>query len=212
MCDTGALRAFDDCMRLAKSIDNVLLRTTAVRILEENKDDLLICKGSNWQHHNFCGGLIKHMYSVMSLSISVAKEYKDRISMDILKFSALFHDIGKVFDYSRTAITPPNMHISAFNQELLGHAYEGASYVGRILREEYVNLEQGELTTEYFKLMCQCEHCILTHMEPTKQKMLEATIIGHIDTIDAFATQTSWDRTNEEYVIEDIKFQKPVRL
>ena len=54
--------AFQYCKEIAKSINECVLRTVALQILRENEEIFLTVKGSDWQHHNYAGGLEMCMF------------------------------------------------------------------------------------------------------------------------------------------------------
>ena len=54
------LLAFKKCKIIAESINESVLKTVALQILDENKASFITLKGSDWQHHNYAGGLIVH--------------------------------------------------------------------------------------------------------------------------------------------------------
>ena len=166
-------------------------RAVALEILEENKYQLLNIKGSDWQHHNYAGGLVVHLCNVTLNSINLANFYKDRVCMDLVKFCALMHDAGKLFDY-KPQPNFPDSNDTSMNQALLGHSLEGVVYVSNKLRMEY---EKQNAKKDYIdKVITQASHCIGAHMigygACAKQQMFEVIIIGGADKIDAYLERT----------------------
>ncbi len=84
---------------------NKKLQNIAHEILNKYKKDLL-CRSAGHggilnhknvaSHHCFNGGLVDHMLNVTKLSYQIGSIYADEIDMDIIIFSAIFHDIGKI--------------------------------------------------------------------------------------------------------------------
>lgn len=178
--------AFQCCKEIADSIKENVLRTVALEILKENKHNLLNIKGSDWHHHNYAGGLVVHLCNVTLTSVSLANFYNDRVCMDLVKFCALMHDVGKLFDYKPQSEFP-NSNDTSMNQALLGHSLEGVVYVSNKLRAEY---KKQNVPEDYIdKVIIQVSHCIGAHMigygACSKQKMFEVVIIGKADQIDA---------------------------
>lgn len=211
--------AFVKSIEIAKSIHNIILRNTALEILKDNEQAFKSIKGSDWQHHNYKGGLIVHTYNVTKTAVNIAEYYAERVDTDLVKFGALMHDVGKLFDYSLSDTFVINQNVS-MNQSLLGHGYEGASYVHRVLLNNIKNQDnylviQGN---EYIEsLISQCIHVIGCHMEGfgaiSKQQMLEAMIISKADCLDAYLCQTVMEEnkeTNEFVVGTGEKFYRSV--
>lgn len=86
--------AFQYCKEIAKSINECVLRTVALQILRENEEIFLTVKGSDWQHHNYAGGLIVHTCNVTLNAIRLGEFYGDSVNMDMIKFCSLMHDVG----------------------------------------------------------------------------------------------------------------------
>ena len=166
------LVAFEKCKSIAESIDEPVLRKVALQVLDENKEKFLSIKGSDWEHHNYAGGLIVHVCSVAFVATQMAKFYGNSVNLDLVRFGALMHDVGKLFDY-RPQTEYVNSNVESINRALLGHSVEGVTYIMRKL---------------------QAAHCVGAHMDDfgacAKQQMLEVLIIGCADKVDAYVGQT----------------------
>ena len=187
------LIAFEECRNIADNIDEPVLRRVALQVLEENKEKFLIIKGSDWEHHNYAGGLIVHICSVAFVATQMAKFYGNSVNLDLVRFGALMHDVGKLFDYSpQTEYV--NSNVESINRALLGHSVEGVSYIMSKLKEAYAD-DSVVVDREYaIKAIVQAAHCIGAHMDNfgacAKQQMLEVLIIGCADKVDAYVGQT----------------------
>lgn len=104
--------AFQYCKEIAKSINEYVLSTVALQILRENEEIFLTVKGSDWQHHNYAGGLIVHTCNVTLNAIRLGEFYGNSVNLDMIKFCSLMHDVGKLFDYERRDQHEENVHES----------------------------------------------------------------------------------------------------
>ena len=185
--------AYHYCVNIAKEIREDVLRNVALQVLKENKQTFLSIKGSDWQHHNYAGGLIVHTCNVALNAIRLGEFYKESVCMDLIRFCSLMHDVGKLFDYqSQTEF--PNENTLSMNQSLLGHGFEGACYIANKLQEKYNN-KKFLVPKDYAnKVIAQVSHCIGAHMDGfgacAKQQMFEVLIIGCADKMDAYLEQT----------------------
>lgn len=187
------LVAFEECRIIALDIDEPVLRKVALQVLDENKEKFLSIKGSDWEHHNYAGGLIVHVCSVAFVAEQMAKFYGDSVNLDLVRFGALMHDVGKLFDY-KPQTEYVNSNVESINRALLGHSVEGVAYIMRKLQEAYAD-DSVIVDKEYaIKAVVQAAHCIGAHMDNfgacAKQQMLEVLIIGCADKVDAYVGQT----------------------
>lgn len=77
-----------------------------------------------------------HTCNVTLNAISLAEFYKEKVNIDLVKFCALMHDVGKLFDYEAQQEYVRANTVS-MNQALLGHSFEGASYISKMLENAY---------------------------------------------------------------------------
>lgn len=185
--------AFLKCKHIANSISELVLREVALQVLNENKHKFLSIKGSDWQHHNYAGGLIVHTCNVTLNAIQLAEFYGELVCIDLVKFGSLMHDVGKLFDYQPQTEFSNSNNIS-INQSLLGHGFEGAAYIISKLSKAYSD-DAITVSNEYVKnVIAQVSHCIGSHMDGfgacAKQQMFEVLIIGCADKVDAYLEQT----------------------
>jgi 3'-5' exoribonuclease len=138
-------------------------------------------------HNAWAGGLIEHCLATAKFTDFLVKfynkEYFDgKLDRDIAVFSALFHDIGKIWEYDSS--TPEIKHTS--KGELLGHIYMGAKKIEQIA-DEYLKLHNNEKTvSEINKIV----HIVLAHHgklewgAPVNPKTPEAIILHYLDNLD----------------------------
>ncbi len=83
------------------SLDNPQLRKVIEELLSEprfRKAYLQTPAGKLW-HHNYLGGLLEHVVTMLEMSDPLMKFYP-RIDRDLLKAGIILHDLGKVKEYS----------------------------------------------------------------------------------------------------------------
>lgn len=196
--------AFQYCKEIAKEINEIVLRMVALDVLNENKNKFLTIKGSDWQHHNYAGGLIVHTCNVTLSAIRLAELYSDKVNMDLLVFCALMHDVGKLFDYENQEEFL-NENDTSMNQALLGHGFEGANYISEKLKKGY-STEDIVVSVDYAKdVITQVSHCVGAHMDGfgacAKQQMFEVLILGCADKVDAYLEQTIVEDRGKSVVV-----------
>lgn len=73
--------AFDYCREIACDIKESTLKKVALQVLEENREVLVSAKGSDWEHHNYAGGLIVHICNVTQNAIQLAEFYDGMVKI-----------------------------------------------------------------------------------------------------------------------------------
>lgn len=129
-------------------------------------------------HHAFPGGLLNHTYQMLHLleGIYPVYPYPDDIKIERIIVGILFHDWGKLCEYTIDGETQENMY-------LLGHIYMSANYLNNLLRE--IGIDKREINF--------IVHCVLAHhgqMEygsPVLPCIPEAQLITYLDNISAKA-------------------------
>ena len=129
-------------------------------------------------HHAFPGGLLNHTWQMLHMleGIYPCYPYPDDIKVDRCVLAILFHDWGKVCEYSIDGECQENMY-------LLGHIYMSANYLNNILREEGIDKREINFII----------HCILAHHgeleygSPVMPCIPEAQLINYLDNISAKA-------------------------
>lgn len=128
-------------------------------------------------HHAYKGGLLEHTVNVAKLAELVYGFYKDVLNRDVLIFSALFHDIGKIRELSFSFATN-------YTDEgrLLGHI---------VLADELLVRKASEIPDFPSQLLNILRHILISHHgeyefgSPKKPKTLEALVIHFLDNLDA---------------------------
>jgi 3'-5' exoribonuclease len=121
-------------------------------------------------HHAYENGLLEHTLDMLKMSEPIKDAYP-KINYDLLLTGIIFHDLGKVFEYSLgTAVGVTT------EGKLLGHIFMGAEYV----KSKADKGMPKELLDEVI-------HMILAHQgqlefgSPIKPKTTEAVALYHLD-------------------------------
>lgn len=130
-------------------------------------------------HHAFPGGLLNHTYQMLHMleGIYPTMPYQDDLKIERCIIGILFHDWGKLCEYSTDGEPLENMY-------LLGHIYMSANYLNNLLRE-VEGLDKREINF--------IVHCVLSHHgeleygSPVMPCIPEAQLINYLDNISAKA-------------------------
>src|SRR5690606_1799095 len=127
-------------------------------------------------HQAYLGGLLEHTLNVMELAEGIAATYEG-IDRDLLLTGALFHDIGKVYEYRYdVAIDYTDAG------RLLGHIVMGTNLI-----HDQIKAIPDFPETLKLKLL----HMIVSHhgkyewQSPKRPKFVEAAILHQADYLDA---------------------------
>ncbi|UCD93649.1 MAG: HD domain-containing protein [Candidatus Zixiibacteriota bacterium] len=131
--------------------------------------------GKLW-HHAYVGGLAEHSVNVTEICLDMARRY-DFLDRALLIFGGLFHDMGKMFQYSITS------YIDYSDEgRLIGHISQADSMIA-----------QRAAGIESFpsNLLMKLRHLILSHhgqvefASPVVPQIPEAFILYYADEIDS---------------------------
>jgi len=156
--------------------------------------------GKKW-HHNYIHGLIEHTLSMVKTADKICEVYVD-IDRDLLLTGTFFHDIGKVFEYSRSTIID-------YSDEgrLIGHLNIGHNFLSKKIEniENFPNVLKNKVL-----------HMILSHHgeyekgSPVLPMFKEALILYYLDEIDSKLNAFNRIITSEKK--EDVKWSNYVNL
>ncbi len=187
------LPSIGDCTKLWDWIDKqrMEIRSTTLKSIVDlffANDDFRLrferTPGSPSGHHAKLGGLLLHVYEVVSIAKTTARTAK--ANMDLVIAGSLLHDIGKVEGYEVSATgfasTPCGL--------LVGHVVLGAFMLERALSKlDYPICSEGQLL--------ELQHMILSHHgslefgSPVQPATLEAEILHWADEASAKANDMS---------------------
>ncbi len=170
---------FSELMKYAGSVKEPHLKKLLMSFFADDKEFVKNFKNHSAAksvHHNYIGGLLEHTLGVTKLCAFIADNYPV-VNRDLLLTSAMFHDIGKIYEISDF---PENDYTDDGN--LLGHIYIGTEVIGRKIDEieGFPKTLAGEL-----------KHCILAHHgelefgSPKKPALVEALALSMADNLDA---------------------------
>ena len=127
-------------------------------------------------HHNYIGGLLEHVLSMIGFAKTAAKSHQ-RLDCDLLVCGCILHDIGKMEELeASTGISYTT------KGSLLGHITMGYNMIGQRIRK---------LDSFPEDLALKILHMILSHhgklewASPVVPKFPEAVALHHIDNLDA---------------------------
>lgn len=172
--DTESL--FNEMIKITKSnINNRYLLQLIDLFIDKYKESLKIHYGAQKIHHAFPGGLLQHTYSVVKLAIFIANHYS--LDTELLVIGALFHDIGKIFEFT---IEP------TINSTLKG------GLIGHIVIGNNIFLELKDKIKDFPEdLSVKIQHMIISHHgerefgSPELPKIQEAFALSIIDLLDS---------------------------
>lgn len=152
------------------------------RLLESVFDDELMARYSKSpaakrHHHNYVGGLLEHVLSMIAISRTIAKQYEPDLDLDLMIAGCMLHDIGKIYEYKA------NIAIDyTVEGNLLGHIAIGTKMVGeKIDRMEGFPPELGNKILH----MILSHHGRLEYGSPVTPQFPEALALHKIDDCDA---------------------------
>lgn len=160
------------------------LRELTLGLVESNREALLTLPAAVRNHHNFAGGYLEHVVSVVRnarmLVDKYAADYGDLqppLSRDLVIAGAALHDIGKLRELEMTdgapAYTAPG--------ELIGHVLMGRDMVREAASGRALDPE----------LLLRLEHIIVSHQRlpewgsPKPPMTPEALLVHYADDLDA---------------------------
>lgn len=170
---------WSEIIRLVDSVKNPYLHTLLCGYFKEDAAFIKAFRFSSAAknvHHAFVGGLVEHTLSVALLCEFYATRYP-MLKRDLLITAALFHDMGKIREYSAF---PMNDYTD--DGQLLGHIVMGVEMLSERIR-----------TIDGFPktLASELKHCIVAHHgeleygSPKKPALIEATALYFADNTDA---------------------------
>ena len=125
-------------------------------------------------HHAFPGGLLNHTHQMLKMLEGLYPCLPYEVKVEHCIIAILFHDCGKMNEYSKTGESQPDMY-------LLGHIYIGAHWLHNILKDKDIDEEETKRIV----------HCVLSHHgtrefgSPVVPCTQEAIVVNMIDNLSA---------------------------
>jgi 3'-5' exoribonuclease len=143
------------------------------------RERILTAPGAKKIHHAYKGGLLEHTLSVTRLCLAISEIYP-QVDKELLLVAALFHDLGKAWEY-------------------IGYITSEFTDQGRLLGHIILTLE---ILEPFFQaaeeldddLILHLKHILLSHHgeyvygSPKRPKTIEAMILHYADNLDAKVT------------------------
>ena len=145
-------------------------------VLKKNEEKIKSYPAGVEIHHNYWGGFLEHVLSVLESALFFADKYPE-LDRDLLVAGAVLHDIGKLEELS----TPENPAYTVRGR-LIGHIVMGSALV---------RAEASRISDFPSMLLTQLEHLILSHQgqlewgSPKQPQTMEALILHYVDDLDA---------------------------
>jgi 3'-5' exoribonuclease len=128
-------------------------------------------------HHSYKGGLLEHSLNVARLADFVCRLYGNIINRDIMIFSALAHDMGKIWELTFS------LSVNYTDEgKLLGHI---------MLADEIIIKKAAAIPKFPAKTLTLLRHALISHHgeyefgSPKRPKTREALVIHFLDNLDA---------------------------
>ena len=177
-----------------ESFYNVYIPKFEVRGLAEKilyDPNFFIWSGSGYegQHHYGEGGLARHTLEVLKLAFNCAETLDTDIDKDVLFISAIYHDIGKLWDYERDN-SIEDFWVPTDHKRSIHHISRSAMFFH----------EQANKLNFDSEFIDKVLHCILSHHmqrewgSPVSPKSKEAWLLCLCDNISARMNDCeTWD-------------------
>lgn len=165
-------------MALVEKIENGYIKQLVESFFNDEKflDDFLTAPAGKLWHHAYLGGLSEHSANVAELALRAGAGY-DFLNKDYLIFGGLFHDAGKIGQYSTDTV--------------IDYTDEGR-LVGHIcLVDDWICRRAEKIEAFPEKLLMKLRHIILSHQgeleyaTPVVPQMPEAFVVYYCDEIDS---------------------------
>jgi 3'-5' exoribonuclease len=185
-----AAAMFDElCGLVRERIADEPLGELTLKLLSDNRTELLTLPAATKNHHGFSGGFLEHVLSVVKSAIFFADKYADYypdlappLDKDLVVAGAVLHDIGKLRELEWRAEGPAYTDSGS----LIGHILQGRDMV----REAAAVLAAAGRPIDGEKLL-RLEHIVVSHQRlpewgsPKPPMTPEALLVHYADDLDA---------------------------
>lgn len=169
---------FERVLRAANAISNPHLQRLVLSFLNDERfaHDFKLAPASLRFHHNWLGGLLEHVVSVLEIVDIICRTHQG-IDRDLLITGAILHDIGKVREY----VWDPMIELTDEGR-LLGHV---------ILSDEMVTERLRAMPTFPKELSLRVRHMVISHHgegeygAPRQPMTIEAMALHLIENLNA---------------------------
>ncbi len=147
-------------------------------IYRQYEDQVYFSAAAAKNHHEYCGGLATHVYSMLHLAEMFCTNYP-YLNKDLLLGGILLHDIGKVIELKTSAVTEYTVE-----GKLLGHI----SISQTIIKETADKLGIDSEAVLLLRHMVLAHHGQYEFGSPVLPMIIEAEALHFIDDVDAKMT------------------------
>ena len=183
-------RDFNRLREILATLSQPLLRRLIDVYLDDETfvDGFRVSAAAVSHHHAYPGGLLRHTVTLLELVRLIGPLYAE-VDTELLMVGAFLHDLGKIEELKSVG------EIAYTDRgQLVGHIVIGIQQLG----EKIAEVERESGTSFPVALRQQIEHLIVSHHgeleygSPKIPLTLEATVLHHIDNLDAkLASYTS---------------------
>lgn len=180
--DYDVAETYKQAYAMIMDVNDDVLRTVAIALLEELREQWLTAPGAILVHHNFAGGALVHSYNVARIAAVIADTMGENVNKDLVVVGAMMHDIGKLFTYRINGINIDK----TMDGRLYEHLFIGAEFIGNFA-DSHVDTDNPTVSRKIRLL----RHIILSHHgslefgSPVTPMCIEAYIVHHADHLDA---------------------------
>jgi len=181
-------KMWDEFTQLAGSLKDPVVHAIAMHFVHDEAfgKALQYAPAGRQVHNAWIGGLLEHLLAVATLCNTAAQyynahSYDQKLQRDIALFGALFHDIGKLWEYDYTS---PEIKVTTIG-ELQGHIQMGAQAIADAAEKLYPTPTEDEQ-----RVIQQLVHIVLSHHgtlengSPVNPKTPEAILVHYLDNMD----------------------------
>ncbi|MEI7474926.1 MAG: HD domain-containing protein [bacterium] len=118
----------NDIFQLIDNFSNDKLRDALKKVIFENLDAFLTTPAAEKMHHNYKGGLIRHIWECLNIANSTLPVLNDKIDKDLVFAGCIMHDFGKIFEYIFNEETESASRNNEFKKIWINHIYWGFSW------------------------------------------------------------------------------------
>lgn len=192
---TGGEELFDMILKRVDAFENEELKAIVTKIIQDNKEKLIIYPAALRLHHAMVGGLLYHTMSIVRVAEELCRVYTN-INRELLLSGIILHDVAKVWELETGKSGLAKGYTA--EGELIGHLVKGAIYINDAAKELGIDSE----------LVTLLEHMVISHHgEPeygaaVRPMFLEAIILSQLDNLDA----TIYEVNNAVSKVEPHKF------
>jgi len=90
---------YNELKKIVEELKDENLRNAILKQVEEYEELLKIAPAAKNNHHNYVGGLLKHILECVNVAKGIFKSIPKEIDEDLIIAACIMHDFGKIFEY-----------------------------------------------------------------------------------------------------------------